>query len=124
MLGWRDPKAPLRGYLVTEVDEEPVGLAVRAADTRMSSRTAAMCLLCQTGRSGDAVSLFTARRAGEAGRNGNTVGTYICADLGCSHRVRTEIPPWLRERDPAEVVRGAGRRTARTGARLLDSVRR
>jgi hypothetical protein len=63
-----------------------------------------MCLLCQTTQPGDGVSLFTARRAGEAGRNGNTVGTYICADLACSHRVRTDIPPWLRERDPDEVV--------------------
>ncbi|MBB3083465.1 FBP domain-containing protein [Geodermatophilus sabuli] len=104
LLGWRDPKAPLRGYLVLEVDGEPLGIAVRAADTRMSSRTTAMCLLCQTAQSGDAVSLFTARRVGEAGRNGNTVGTYICADLACSQRVRTEIPPWLQDRDPAEVV--------------------
>ena len=100
MLGWRDPKAPLRGYLVLDVDEEPVGIAVRAAESRMSSRTAAMCLLCQTGQSGDAVSLFTARRTGAAGRNGNTVGTYMCADLACSDRVRTDIPPWLQERDP------------------------
>jgi hypothetical protein len=104
LLGWRDPKAPLRGYLVLEVDERPLGIAVRAADTRMSSRTAAMCLLCQTAQTGDAVSLFTARRVGEAGRNGNTVGTYICADLGCARRVRTEIPPWLQDRDPVEVV--------------------
>lgn len=103
ILGWRDPKAPLRGYLVTSVDGQPVGVALRAAGTRMSSRTAAMCLLCQTALSGDAVSLFTARRAGEAGRNGNTVGTYICADLGCSDRARHEIPQWLRERDPLEV---------------------
>lgn len=28
----------------------------------------------------------------------------MCADLGCAQRVRTEIPPWLLERDPAEVV--------------------
>jgi hypothetical protein len=104
VLGWRDPRAPLRGYLVLEVDDAPVGIAVRAADTRMSGRTAAMCLLCQTTQPGDGVSLFTARRVGEAGRNGNTVGTYICADLACSHRVRTDIPPWLRERDPDEVV--------------------
>jgi hypothetical protein len=104
LLGWRDPKAPLRGYLVVEDGDELVGIAVRAADTRMSSRTAAMCLLCQTAQTGDAVSLFTARRVGGAGRNGNTVGTYICADLGCSERVRTEIPPWLQERDPGEVV--------------------
>ncbi|MGY1689249.1 FBP domain-containing protein [Geodermatophilus sp. SYSU D01105] len=104
VLGWRDPKAPLRGYLVLEVDEEPLGIAVRAAESRMSSRTAAICLLCQTAQPGDGVSLFTARRVGEAGRNGNTVGTYMCADLACSHRVRTDIPPWLQDRDPAEVV--------------------
>ena len=104
LLGWRDPKAPLRGYLVVDTGAGPVGVAVRAADTRMSSRTAAMCLLCQTAQTGDAVSLFTAKRTGAAGRNGNTVGTYMCADLGCADRVRTEIPAWLRERDPAEVV--------------------
>jgi hypothetical protein len=124
MLGWRDPKAPLRGYLVLELDGEPLGIAVRAADTRMSSRTAAMCLLCQTAQAGDAVSLFTARRTGEAGRNGNTVGTYICADLACSHRVRTEIPPWLQDRNPAEVV---AERAAELQERVLgfvDAVRR
>jgi hypothetical protein len=103
VLGWRDPKAPLRGYLVVSRDDRPVGIALRAADTRMSGRTPAMCLLCDTAQPGDAVSLFTARRAGESGRNGNTVGTYICADLACSHRARTEIPPWLRDRDPEEV---------------------
>jgi hypothetical protein len=124
LLGWRDPKAPLRGYLVLEVDDEPLGIALRAADTRMSSRTAAMCLLCQTPRTGDGVSLFTAKRAGEAGRGGNTVGTYICADLGCAQRVRTEIPPWLRERDPDEVIaeRSAGLREKVLG--FLESVRR
>ncbi len=104
LLGWRDPKAPLRGYLVVQPDERPVGIAVRAAESKMSVRTSAMCLLCQTTRSGDGVSLFTARRTGAAGRNGNTVGTYMCADLACARRVRTEIPPWLQERDPAEVV--------------------
>ncbi len=106
LLGWRDPKAPLRGYLVVEdpTDERPVGIAVRAAESRMSARTTVMCLLCQTAQSGDAVSLFTARRAGAAGRNGNTVGTYMCADLGCAERVRTDIPPWLQDRNPAEVV--------------------
>ncbi|WP_204262224.1 FBP domain-containing protein [Blastococcus saxobsidens] len=104
LLGWRDAKAPLRGYLVVQEEGRPVGISLRAADTRMSSRTPAMCLLCQTARSGDAVSLFTARRMGEAGRNGNTVGTYICADLRCAERARTEIPPWLRDRDPEEVA--------------------
>jgi hypothetical protein len=104
LLGWRDAKAPLRGYLVVERDGGPVGIALRAASSSMSARTPAGCLLCSTARSGDEVSLFTARRAGEAGRNGNTVGTYICADLGCAVRARTEIPPWLRDRDPAVVA--------------------
>ncbi|MGY2001940.1 FBP domain-containing protein [Blastococcus sp. SYSU DS1024] len=124
VLGWRDPKAPLRGYLVAQVDGETVGIAVRAAESRMSSRTAAMCLLCQTAQSGDAVSLFTARRTGDAGRNGNTVGTYICADLQCSRRVRTEIPPWLQERDPAEVVAERAAELHERIAGFVGSVRR
>ena len=66
----------------------------------MSARRSVMCLLCRSTHPGDAVSLFTARRAGEAGRNGDTVGTYVCADLGCAARARTEIPPWLHDRDP------------------------
>lgn len=98
VLGWRDPRAPLRGYLVHELgpdgdgDGRPVGLALRAADTRMSARRSAMCLLCHTVQSADAISLFTARRAGAAGRNGNTVGTYVCADLQCAGRVRDVQP--------------------------------
>ncbi len=103
VLGWRDPKAPLRGYLVVQREGRPVGIALRAAESRMSARRSVMCLLCRSTQSGDAVSLFTARRAGEAGRNGNTVGTYVCADLGCAARARTEIPPWLQDRDPVEV---------------------
>ncbi|MFD2091646.1 FBP domain-containing protein [Blastococcus deserti] len=124
LLGWRDPKAPLRGYLVVEDGDRPVGVAVRAADTRMSGRTTAMCLLCQTAQPGDAVSLFTARRTGEAGRNGNTVGTYMCADLRCAQRVRADIPPWLQDRDPAEVL---AERTAELRERVqgfVDAVRR
>jgi hypothetical protein len=124
MLGWRDPKAPLRGYVVAATEEETVGIAVRAAESRMSSRTAAMCMLCQTGQSGDAVSLFTARRTGQAGRNGNSVGTYMCADLACSQRVRTEIPPWLLERNPAEVVAERAAELRERVAGFLDAVRR
>jgi hypothetical protein len=83
-----------------------------------------MCLLCETPTTGDAVSLFTARRSGEAGRNGNTVGTYVCADLGCSARVRTDIPPWLRERDPGEVVAERSEQLRTRARAFLDAVRR
>ena len=124
VLGWRDPKAPLRGYLVLD-EAEARGIAVRAADSRMSSGTAVMCLLCQTGQSGDAVSLFTARRTGEAGRNGNTVGTYMCADLGV-------LGPRA-HRDPAVAAgAGSGPRSSPSGPPscanasrgFLDAVRR
>ena len=92
VLGWRDAKAELRGYLVSEAGGDVLGIALRAADTKMSSRRGAMCLLCHTVQPADRVSLFTARRVGEAGRNGDTVGTYVCADLDCASRVRT-VPP-------------------------------
>lgn len=61
---------------------------------------------------------------GEAGRNGNTVGTYICADLGCSDRVRTEIPPWLQLRDPDEVVAERAAELRGRAEGFLDAVRR
>src|SRR3954454_9692925 len=48
VLGWRDPKAPLRGYLVVDRDSGPVGVVARADDSRMSARTTAMSLLGQT----------------------------------------------------------------------------
>ena len=35
---------------------------------------------------------FAPPRAGSAGRNGNTVGTYICADLACSTYIRMPKP--------------------------------
>jgi hypothetical protein len=98
VLGWRDAKAELRGYLVHEADDGVVGIALRAADTKMSSRRSAMCLLCHEVQTAAAVSLFTARRVGAAGRNGNTVGTYICADLDCAHRAQ-EVPPTARHLD-------------------------
>ena len=84
----------------------------------MSGRRSAMCLLCHEVRSVGAVSLFTARRGGEAGRNGNTVGTDVCADLDCAHRAQ-EVPPTARHLDPglqelavAERVEGLRRRLA------------
>ena len=125
VLGWRDPKAELRGYLVHERDDGVVGIALRAADTRMSSRRSAMCLLCHEVQSAGAVSLFTARRVGEAGRNGNTVGTYICADLDCAHRAQ-EVPSTARHLDGdlqelavAERVEGLRRRLAAFTADVL-----
>jgi hypothetical protein len=47
-----------------------------------------MCSLCLTTHTSGGVALMTARRTGEAGRLGNTVGQYLCADLACSLYIR------------------------------------
>jgi hypothetical protein len=48
--------------------------------------------------------MFSAPRAGEAGRNGNTVGTYICDDLACSLIIRIAPAAQPMHPDPAEVI--------------------
>ena len=53
------------------------------------------CNLCHTGHPAEGVSLFVAPRTGAAGKNGNTVGTYICADLACSLYIRGLRPSTL-----------------------------
>jgi hypothetical protein len=85
-LGWRDPGAPERGYLVAERDDGSlVGIALRAATGVSRGFTSrSMCSLCLTIRTSRGVALMTARRTGEAGRQGNTVGQYLCTDLACS----------------------------------------
>ena len=103
-LGWRDHGAPLRGYLVHWVDERPVGIVLRASSVSMRAGISAMCSLCRTSQPSDRVTLFSAPRAGKAGRDGNTIGTYICADLACSLIIRITPPKLPMQPDPAEIV--------------------
>lgn len=85
-LGWRDPGAPDRGYVVAEREGGGlVGIALRAAQgAARGFASRSMCSLCLTIRTGGGVALMSARRTGEAGRLGNTVGQYLCSDLACS----------------------------------------
>lgn len=88
-LGWRDPKAPDRGYLVAEYHDRLVGISMRVpTGVRRSLVKTTVCSLCVTAHPGSGVSLFAAPKAGPSGREGNTVGTYICADLACPLYVR------------------------------------
>ncbi|MFI5735191.1 FBP domain-containing protein [Kribbella sp. NPDC051587] len=87
-LGWRDPKAPNRGYLVVRRTEGVTGIALNTQATTKPRRGTGLCDLCTTAHQVTDVALFAARRAGTAGREGNTVGTYICADLACSLYLR------------------------------------
>ncbi len=123
-LGWRDPQAPQRGYLVFWRGDTPVGLALRAAESRMTGG-AALCSLCQTQQPAHQVRLFSAPRPGEAGRAGNTVGTYICSDLACSLLIRMGPPTSRYEQHPAAALgaRSAGLidRLHSFTARVLDT---
>ena len=111
-LGWRDPAAPQRAYLVAEPGTGPagpqpsgpqpagpqpagpqlvgpplVGVVLRVA-TRTGLARRSMCSLCLTTHSGDGVALMSARKAGPAGRQGDSVGAYLCSDLACSLSLR------------------------------------
>ncbi|MFJ5557037.1 FBP domain-containing protein [Streptomyces sp. NPDC093250] len=100
-LGWRDPGAPDRSYLVTERQDRLVGVAMRFQPARRGFFHRSMCSLCLTTHPRGGVSLMTARKAGAAGREGNSVGAYICIDLACSLYLRglkeTETGPRFEE---------------------------
>ncbi|MFD9324828.1 FBP domain-containing protein [Streptomyces sp. NPDC060065] len=87
-LGWRDPGAPDRSYLVTERADDVVGVTLRFPSSQRGFLHRSMCSLCLTTHPGNGVSLMTARKTGAAGREGNSVGIYMCADLACSLYVR------------------------------------
>lgn len=92
-LGWRDPGALDRAYLVAEHGPDLVGVTLRIAAQQRGYLHRGMCSLCLTTHPGSGVSLMTGRKAGPAGRQGNTVGVYVCSDLGCSLYVRGRRKP-------------------------------
>ena len=86
--GWRDPRFPHRGYLVRQHVSETVAVAVSTTVGGLPPGRKAMCSICRAMDSSSAIALFTARRAGPAGRKGDSVGTYICTGLDCSSQLR------------------------------------
>ncbi|MDL2075917.1 FBP domain-containing protein [Streptomyces sp. GXMU-J15] len=92
-LGWRDPGAPDRSYLVTERDGRLVGVTLRFPSQQRGFLHRSLCSLCLTTHRGGGVSLMTARKAGPAGREGNSVGLYMCTDLACSLYLRGRKVP-------------------------------
>ena len=85
-LGWTDRSNPQRAYVVVPVDDEPIGFMLRASEKR--GGRSAMCAWCEDVFATSDVSLFVARRAGSAGRDGNSLGTLVHADFSCSAHVR------------------------------------
>lgn len=90
-LGWSDPGAPLRAVIVVP---GPVGIVLRKPERKRTSVVrSSMCRVCLTQHTSDGVTLFVAPLAGPAGRNGNSVGEYLCTDLACSLYLRGKKQP-------------------------------
>ncbi|MFD9504991.1 FBP domain-containing protein [Streptomyces sp. NPDC060035] len=92
-LGWRDLSAPDRSYLVTDMDGELTGITFRSSSRQRGFLHRSMCSVCLTTHPGSGVSLMTARKTGQAGRDGNSMGIYLCTDLDCSLYVRGKKAP-------------------------------
>jgi hypothetical protein len=118
-LGWRDGGAPDRAYLVAPHGPGLVGVTLRLAAQQRGSLHRTMCSLCLTTHPGNGVSLMTGRRAGEAGRKGDSVGSYICTDLACSLYVRgLRTPEAGGPRETLSVAEKVQRTTAKLDAFL------
>lgn len=89
-LGWRDSTIPSLGYVVANLDGTPVGVLLRQAEGRPRNR--AQCSWCTDVQLPNDVALFSAKRSGQARRNGNTVGTLVCEEFQCSANVRKRPP--------------------------------
>ncbi|WP_203137516.1 FBP domain-containing protein [Microbacterium sp. JZ31] len=101
-LGWADPKFPRRAYAVVELDGHHVGMLLQQAEQRTAAR--AQCSWCDDVTLTNDVQFFAARKAGPAGRKGDTVGTLVCANFGCSAVVR-KLPPLAYEGFDREAAR-------------------
>ncbi|THE08191.1 FBP domain-containing protein [Microbacterium oleivorans] len=116
-LAWRDPTTRSRGYVVAELGGEPTGIVLRASGSVQGG--SAMCNICHSMQPGNQVAMFTARRTGDAGDRGDSVGTYVCADLTCHENVRIAGPL-----APSEVRASVDRRIDGTRHRLESFVER
>ncbi|MFE0578561.1 FBP domain-containing protein [Streptomyces sp. NPDC058874] len=123
-LGWVDPGAPLRAHLVLPREEGPLGISLRVPSVgRTSAVKSSLCQICLTGHASSGVTLLAAPLAGARGREGNTVGTYVCADLACPLYVRGKRQPKLRGGRQEESLT-VGERLARMEANLNGFVSR
>ncbi|WP_223690615.1 FBP domain-containing protein [Leifsonia poae] len=124
-LGWRDPRSPQRGFVVVPTVDSPVGIVLRASDASMRSHSASMCGWCQDVQLTHDVYLYVARRAGQAGRNGDTVGTMLCGDFDCCENVRRKPSPAVVgfdvEAAVAARIAGLGERAQRFAATVVGA---
>ena len=121
-LGWVDPRLSRRAYAVIPTDRGPVGFVLTTEAVGRPKPT--VCVWCEDVKDTDDVVLYVARRAGSAGRDGNSLGTMLHADLSCSAHVRRPPTPQEAGADPAAFVAdritGLQLRTTAFAERLRD----
>jgi len=90
-LAWRDSRAPLRAYLVADIDGTASGLLLRQAPSRAElGKRSVMCALCHFMRRFNEVALFTAPRPSADKRQRlSTLGILLCTDLDCDKKVHS-----------------------------------
>ncbi|QCR18208.1 FBP domain-containing protein [Agrococcus sp. SGAir0287] len=86
-LGWRDARRPRVGFVIAQVDGEHLGVALQR--TEAATRVRPQCSWCEDVTLPNDVVSFNARRAGAAGRKGDSMSTLVCAAFECSVNVRT-----------------------------------
>ena len=102
-LGWRDPKIGRRAYaVVPTLDGQLIGILLQRSTA--SPRARAQCAWCNDVTLPNPVVFYSAKRSGQAGRNGNTVGTLVCEEFECSRNVR-RTPPLAYEGFDVEAAR-------------------
>ncbi|MEA1263161.1 FBP domain-containing protein [Microbacterium sp. STF-2] len=102
-LGWRDPSAPQRGYIIIEESGRLKGIMLTHARLSARPSRAVMCALCRIPRRFEQVVLFTGTSEG-ADRSLSSRGSYLCADLDCNVRVNALRPSSPLEPSPEELV--------------------
>ncbi|MCB2413940.1 FBP domain-containing protein [Demequina sp. TTPB684] len=97
-LGWRDPKFDRRAYvIVPNLDGDLTGILLRHPG--VARRNSAQCSWCSDTSIPNSVVMYNAKRSGESGRNGNTVGALVCEDFQCSRNARRPPIPWYEDFD-------------------------
>ena len=89
-LGWRDRRLAKRAYIVVPANGGLIGVVLKQAEANPRSR--AQCSWCQDIHLPNDVVLFSAKRSGDGGRVGNSVGILICSNFECSVNVRKAAP--------------------------------
>ncbi|MDA0567880.1 FBP domain-containing protein [Streptomonospora sp. S1-112] len=123
-LGWRDLGSPERSYLVAEHRDRVVAVALRSPQSRTRDFLhRSLCSMCLTTHPSGGVLLMAARKAGPAGRQGDSAGLHVCADMACSLYVRGRKAPAAGGRLPEDLsVEEMVARTRERLAGFLDRI--